>query len=644
LFITQEVITAEQVENGYDATLQTQQQPVNNNDLSGSQLTDDAAETREAAYDSVDNEAATGSQSTFEELISTDAVWSEVISGDVNVDTELSYENEAGASTDEAQEFVQNHTEAQSTVSNQFFKGQETSKEPEYLLSMTGNAYSEECNVQPQDQSLDVSSGQYETTNFYQEEQTKERISTGTASVGDVDTTDAAAPAEDDLLCMEVGRMTSPLKQQPEIQSQSDPAVITSPEPEVAINSDEAPTSPCAQQLGMGETQISTLPTPEIDSEQRKMEVEADVQSEVQSSLFATGHETPVIDTSEQSHGSTGNLCTTKTSEDQPLEGPERQVQALVDESSTISEGPTNGVEHTLAPSFDNMVDSCSEKVISVDENAPTHTGERQSLPASDPPTALDQSEQCDEPPKRPPSDRELRHGVPPQPTDIGSASKPDAEPPIFMFPEPPRHLYEPLAVGDESADDVFVEHSSSTRNDSTKKPMTSSAVVAAEVGRQQQPRCDEMLLADAASEQLQLEPEEALIADGGRSFEAAHLQPASEAAAAAPAPAAAADSEQPAANGSHEVLVDESGSIEASTIDELKTSSSSSSSSSLKPPFPIATDAVYQQLDETAEQQSSPQKSGRADRHQLSLLIPEHDSDSDVHSSSNEVGVYAQS
>jgi len=626
---------------------------VSNNGLPGNQVADNVADKPEIECDAIKNESATGSRSPTDVVDvaepSTGVAISEIASGDVEM-AESSYNNETGATTNDLVDQYHATDQEATTV-------QVTDKPPQMIDSFC----SKSAEAQLEDEGLSASSKQSEMESSCQEGETEAQISTGSTCL-DTGFDAAAAAAEGDSLCTETSKMAF---QQPETPTQPDPAIgkiITSPEPEMVINSDDGPVSPGIQHAPAVSTtteQISTLLTPEIENQQHEMKDEVDSKLDVRFSLSdqsVHGQETPNAHASEQLSDLGGISGTNEAPED----AAEQPVQPQMDESLVSSERQTYEIKRTSATLFENTIEPCSEKVMApaADEEKAIPTERDHFRAAATDPASPDQSVRRDEASAVAVSDHHLRSSVLSQrsgtESETGNAS---VEPCTFTFPDPPQHPYRPLAVDDDCTDDVFVEHSS-PRNDAATSDeilpasvMTSSTTTAtadaSNVGGEEQPRGDESVLADAVLAPIQPPYGEEVNQErpptpGGRSHEAGIPPTLEEAAAAATAPELAKDGERPGQKSGDEIRADEPPADR--TIDKLKTSSSEPRTSSGD--FSIATestDATDQQFDDTTEYHLDQQQiSSSADRRQLSLLIPGHDSE--LHASDNQVVVCIQS
>jgi len=626
VFVLQEVIimAAEQVDSGYSVESQVSV---------GSETTDDVAEKQETEYDVIADQVATGSRRPTTVDVAeiaeplTDSVGDGTVSTDDNNTTSLC--NDETGVTEVPDEM------AQATSSDQ---------KTEALDQMTGSSSVEPQELQ--DQSI--------TPDRCQEGHS----STATESLDDFDV--AAAVSE----------ITSMPDQQPEAPMQPDTAIsepVTSSEPEVVNNSEYAHASPGGQQKSAMNEGISTLSAVKNSGEQSEMIDQVDSHLDVQFSLTGQSAQEDVpavVQTSEQLPGSSADETSSK---DQCLgvAEVEQSEQPHLDESSTSkSELPSNDAEST---SPHNMPDSCREEMIASaaarEEVTYVHAEEDHLGDSATESTSLEQPGCNEEQSASPLSEQQLPSAVPIQRSETESqiSTMPSANfEPVFTFPEPLRHHYESSAVADDSADDAFVEHSS-TRNDMTASDeilpsssagMTSSATAAAaggsvDISRQEQPLSDELCSADEAPASLQQSGEEErvipspLLTPGARGCEV-QVQPTSEPAAAVSATASvsADDGVLPAEKLSDETRADDHDFSEAvPTVDELKTSSSQQGPSTAEQ----RTDVVDQQLDEVPQPESDQQPtSDSAERQHLSLVIPGHDSD--LYASDNQVSVYIHS
>jgi len=609
---------------------------VTNNELPVSQLTDTVAEKQEVKCGVIENETPTGSRSTADVREVAEAP-ADVASTEVKM-AKSTDDTERGTKTNEAFDDL-----APSTLTEQ-----ETA-ELEQSLQMTVNSYDRPQEEELQDQISTISPGQMQQiVNLCLEGEAEAEMSTGTTSLEGFDAADY--DGNDDSLCTVTSDTVSPPNLQPETPTQVDSATgepMTSSEPEVAINSDELLlVSSETQQEAAAITekeQISTPSTPENDNKQPEMTDQFDSHSEHHSSVseqFVRDQDATTAPASYTSDG--GSTDANETSKDQPSDAVEQSVQSPLVETSISSQPQNIGGESTSTTPSGSKLDSCSEDATaSAAAEKATYVEEEQFRAAA---TDSASQDQPDEPSTLPLSEQELRSSVQPaNAAGVPDMVRADVEP-VFTFPEPPRQPYEPVTVGDDSTDDVFVEHSS-PRNDATDSreisaslgAVTSRTTIAAaadaDVSRQQQARAGDELAPGSRQQQPGVPealPGQVLAGPG------CVVPPTSEPAAAAAAASAAGDGRSPAENWGDEVGADE-----PNLVHKLDASSSSSE------PFPSSgdltvqsTDAVRQQLDELTRQQWGVQlSSGTADRQQLSLLIPAHDSD--AYTGDNQVGVY---
>jgi len=706
----QEFINADQAEDGYDVDPETQrQQQVTSNGLIGSQLTGDVTKKPEVECDVIDNEAASGSRLSTTDVTevaetSTDVVAFETTSSDMEVMKQCS---------DETGEMVnaegdQIHAIVQSTLSYQSVAAVETTLEQSPQMTETLCAKPEEEELR--EQRLSTSSGQSQVVSSCQDGEKNGQIPIWSESLRDFNT--AASDSG--------SRGTAILSnQQPETPLLND--IVTSPEAEMVINSDEVLAVPGTQQVPAASTvkeQSSTLSTPEAENEQfgtGTIDQVDSQQPEVQSSLLdQSTQETPALQTSEQLPSVGESFDASETSEDRPVctekqvqyemrdqvdsqtevqssfsdqfthdqevpadqtpdqlpsvdgsssagEEPEgrpvaveQPVQAQVDEISATSEALNDVVEVNASTSVSNMLDSSSEEMgASTAAKNATCADEDQLRPDS---ASSDQPESSIIPlfgQELRSSGLSRRSGAE---TEIRSTSATSIDRRTFTFPEPPPHPYELVRVGDDDgADDVFAGHSP-TQNDAAASEevhraaaMTSSTTTAAaeasDASRQRRMLDDELFLADATPVLPQPRREDEDISDQlplpkpcGESSRA-QVRPTSVAAPAAAATAPAEDGDR---------LAEKSYSaIRADNVD-LNESKKTSEEACTSPGDLLTatrqTDEVHQQLDEVLRQESNKrQSSGSADRRQLSLLIPGHDSDP-FSGDNQQVSVYTQS
>jgi len=623
-----------------------------NNGLPDSQLTEDVAEKPEVECDVTKTEALGGSRSTTHVTenaeASTGMATTEIVSGAVEMRS--SNDDKTGATTSDVVEKV--GQTGQSALSDQSVTTQE-------MISTQESFGAKPEEEELQDERLSVSSCQSQRVSFVsscQEGEIEGHSHTGSASLMAFDA--AAAAAENDSLLASGG-----MDQQPEIPIQPDPAKsesVTSPEPEMVIDSEEVPAQQAPAAFAMNE-QKSTLSTSNAESEQHETRDQVDSQLAVQSSSSyqsAHGLNTATALVSEQLPTLDGSSSATEISG-----AAEQPMKIHLAEISSTPEPQNDVVELTSVAALSNTLASCSEEMMaSAAAVKATHAGEEQLRFGATDSTSPDRRGWRDELS----TVEVLRSSVPSQrsETEIGirSTSKTDAEPCSFAFPDPPQHPYEPITAGDDATDDVFVEHSPQ-ENDATAsqgilppRAVTSSTESAAagssDASRQQQARGDELFLADTAPAPPQPRCEEEAIpaqpsTPRGPSHEAQVPPPTSEAAAAgATAPGQADDGELQAEKSCDEIRADELHFTRAdSTVDKLKTSSSSSSSEPCPSTgdFSTATDAARQQLDEVPQPEPGRQRTSvQADRRQLSLLIPGQDSD--LRANDNQVSVCTQS
>ena len=607
-----------------------------NNELPVSQLTDTVAEKQEVKCGVIENETPTGSRSTADVREVAEAP-ADVASTEVKM-AKSTDDTERGTKTNEAFDDL-----APSTLTEQ-----ETA-ELKQSLQMTVNSYDRPQEEELQDQISTISPGQMQQiVNLCLEGEAEAEMSTGTTSLEGFDAADY--DGNGDSLCTVTSDTVSPPNLQLETPTQVDSATgepMMSSEPEVAINSDELLlVSSETQQEAAAITekeQISTPSTPENDNKQPEMTDQFDSHSEHHSSMseqFVRDQDATTAPASYTSDG--GSTDANETSKDQPSDAVEQSVQSPLDETSISSQPQNIGGESTSTTPSGSKLDSCSEDATaSAAAEKATYVEQEQFRAAA---TDSASQDQPDEPSTLPLSEQELRSSVQP----ANAAGVPDmvraGVEPVFTFPEPPRQPYEPVTVGDDSTDDVFVEHSS-PRNDATDSreisaslgAVTSRTTIAAaadaDVSRQQQARAGDERAPGSRQQQPGVPealPGQVLAGPG------CVVPPTSEPAAAAAAASAAGDGRAPAENWGDEVGADE-----PNLVHKLDASSSSSE------PFPSSgdltvqsTDAVRQQLDQLTRQQWGVQlSSGTADRQQLSLLIPAHDSD--AYTSDNQVGVY---
>jgi len=668
--------------------------------LTGNQLTDDVTEKPEVKCEVIENGDVKVSRSSAD--VKEDAEPStgltnfEMVSSDMEM-RQSSCNSGSGRTTNDS--VVQNYTVEESTSSDQSViipeaTSPQTVEQPPQLTESFG-ANPEEDDHQDQRSSISSDHSQMVSSCHEVETGTKDQISTGSASVGGLD----FAP-EEDSLCTESGGMTFQPNQLPETPTQPDLTLnelITSPEPEMAIKSDEVLASPEAQQIpstgtvkeqiSMAEPETPTKPDPTLNelitSAEPEMAIKSDEvlespeaqqepstatvkeqistaetdsimrdeinrQSEVQSSMSDQhGHGQDAASTaqeSEQLRSSGAN----EASEDQRYGAVEQTIQAQLDENSASSEHQNDAVKLTSATPVNNTSESRSKETAEKTIQAGVVLADS---------TSSEQPGLCDEPPTTVLPDQELRSSVPSgTETETLSMSKTNVEPCTFTFPEPPQHPY--VAVGDDGTDDVFVQQSP-PQNDATASEeipsatvMTSSTTAAAatealDVSRQELTQGDELVLADTASvppptwgldEVIPNQPP----TPGGESYEA-QVPPTSDAAAAV-ATAPAKDGERPAEKSFDDIPADEFDFVQADKLKTLSPELCPSSGDFLT--ATESTDAAHQQqLDEVLQDEVEPgtqQTSGRADRRQLSLPI--HGHDSDLQACDNQVGVYTQS
>ena len=599
------------------------------------------AEKQEVKCDVTENEAPTGSQSTIdvEQMVE---LSTDIASSDVKL-TKSSDDSEMGTNT--------NMNEVAEELAPSSLTDHEIT-EPIQPPQTTESSYVEPQEQERQDHVLSISLDQLQQiANSCQEGEKEGQSSTGTASLegfGAVFNDDN----NDDSPCTMTRETAFPPNPQPETPTQPDSATsepMTSEETEVVINSDEVLASPGPQLAQAAaftaKEQISTPSTPETDNEQRETIDHIGSHSEVWSSMsdqFSSEQDASAAPAAAHDEGVDANEISDAT---------EQSIQSRLDDDTlTNSQPQNNDVESTPPPSSSSMLESFSEDVPALaTSEKPTHAEEEQFTVAATDSTSQVEPEWRDEPSTLPLSEQELRTGVPSgNATEISGNVKTNVEP-VFMFPEPPRHPYEPVTVGDDSVDDVFVEPRNDTTASEEMPPSTamtsSTAAEDSDVVRHEQPHGDELDWAAAAPASPQQPVEEEAVpeqlptpGDEGREFQ---VPPTSKPAAAATA-WAAEDGERPAEKWRDETRADETHFLHAApTVDKLESSSSEPLPSSDDLLTAIqSTDAVHQQLDEVPQHQAGRQQtSGRTDRQQLTLLIPEHDSD--VSTSDNQVGVY---
>ena len=576
----------------------------------------------------------------------------DMMSSDVEM-MKLSSDKETDVATSESVEQIQ--TEEQSTLPGQSVTSQETSSDMvvEQSPQTTGTFVAKQEEEELEDQRTSILSGQSQVVSTCHGGETGDQMRASSTSMGDFDTADS--PSD------ESGGMTLLPSQQPETPTTLN-ELITSPEPEMAINSDEVIASSEEQQVPATSTakeHISTFSAAEAENEQQEARDQVDSKSELQSSLLdqsAPRHDAP---DSEQLPGRDESSAVKEVTKDEGFGGAEQPVETRLDATLDASE-PQNDDGKLTSTKSSNTLESCSEAVTG--EKA-THVEEDQLRGGSTDSTSVNQRGWCGElsPTTAPLSNQELRSSVLSQrsetETEIHSLSKTNIERCTFTFPSPPQQPYQPLTLGDDNTDDVFVEHSA-PQNDTTASEeilaMTSSTATAADdaidLCRQQQTSASELVPADTSPVAAQPCRHAELIQDQpptpcGQTDEA-RLQPTPEAAAAAAtAPSPAEDGDRPAEKLRDEIRADGLHVEQADpTVDNLKTSLSEVHPSIGD--FETATqltDEVRQQLDQVLEQEQRRQPIvGAADRRQLSLLIPTHDSDSLAND--NQVSVYTQS
>ena len=614
-------------------------------------MSDFVIDKQEVECDVSENEDRTGSRST------TDVTeMAEPCAASADVETTSSSEDveTAGATMkDQGGELAapSTMTELQHTTASSYFRAQD-----EELQGQTPSIPTSGLQLQQQ------------IENSREEGETEGQISTDAASLGGFDAAVNDHSPRD-----------FPPNPQPETETVTQPESATgdsstSSRPEVIINSDEMLASSGAQQ----EPAKDWMSTPDNDDmAQRETRENIAGCSELQTSTsehFDVVHDTLTAPASTAPDG--GSVG--ETSEEQRSDA---AGQTLLDHTSTSSRPQSDDVDST-SPSNSQLASFSEEAVTSAPvEQKTTHVEEQQLGVASE--TDSTSPDERDLRPDEPPTDdQQLRSSAPPCADEAVVAGKVDVEP-VFTFPEPPRHPCEPVTLGDDSTDDVFVEHSSAPNDVTTatseeemlppSSEMTSStailaaaaaAAAAAAVSQQEQPLDDETAAADAAPAPPQQpggqeEEEEAEVEASpdqlptpvGQGRQVQVLPPTSEpsaAAAAATASVSAEDGERSA--GDEKWLSDETHRADepdfarrslvpqSPAVDNVDTSSASCPSSGDLVTAIQPTDVACQQQDQLPQHQ--PTSPGAADRRPLSLLIPALDSDSGVYTSDNQVGV----
>ena len=691
----QELINADQAEDGYDADLGTQhQQQVTNNGLIGSQLTGDVTEKPEVECDAIDNEVASGNRLSTTDVteVAETSTDSEIMSSDMKVRKSSCNDETVGemvnAEGDQIQAVVQSALSDQSVAAVKTTSEQVVEQSPQMTETFCAKPKEEEL----QEQRLSTSSGESQVVRSCQDGEEACQIPTCSESLRDFN-----AAASDS----ESSGTAFLSNQQPETPLLNE--LITSPKAEMVLNSDgvlalpeqsSTLSTPEAENKQFGTGTIdqvdsqpdvlsslldqSTQKTPAAQTSQKlpsvdesfdanktsedrpvctekpvqyEMRGQVDSQTEVQSSFSNQSthdQEIPAAQTSEQLSSVDGSSSAGEALEDRPV-AVEQPVQTQLDEISATSEPLNDVVEVSASTSINNVLDSSSEEMgaSTAAKNAACADEEDQFRPDS---ASSDQPESSIIPlfgQELRSSGLSRRSGTE---AEIRSTSATSIDRRTFTFPEPPHHPYELVRVGDDDdADDVFAGHSPAQNDtmasEEQRQPaMTSSTTTAAaeasDASRQQRVLDDELFSADDTPVSLQPRREDEDISDQlpklcGQSY-GAQVRPTS-AATAATAPAEDGDR-----------LAEKSYSaIRADNLDlnELKkTSEEACTSSGDLLTATQQTDEVHQQLDEVLQQESNKQQSsGSADRRQLSLLIPGHDSD--PYSGDNQqVSVYTQS